>query len=53
MKEFWHNFFYGFGLAAIVILCAVIVVFGIARSKRQMEKNEYQKTGAVVTPAFL
>ncbi len=50
MKGFWRNFFYGFGITAIIIVCVVLCVFGFARSKEQMEKAGFQKNkGCIIT----
>ncbi len=49
MNGFWRNFFYGFGIAAIVIVCILLCVLGIVRGKERMEQTSFQKTGTVRT----
>ncbi len=51
MKGFWRNFFYGFGITAIIIVCILLCLLGILRGKEQMENTKFQKTGAVMITA--
>ncbi len=54
MKGFWRNFFYGFGITAIIIVCVLLCLLGMVRGKERMEQTGFQKTGAVQTaPADL
>jgi hypothetical protein len=47
MKGFWKNFFYGFGITAILIVCVILCLLGILRGKERMEQTGFQKTGTV------
>lgn len=38
MKDFWKHFFYGFMITTLILLCALMVVYGVWLSK------EYSKT---------
>ena len=51
MKGFWRNFFYGFGITAIILVCVLLCLLGIVRGKERMERTGFQKTGAVIMAA--
>ncbi len=48
MKGFWRNFFYGFGITAIIIVCVLLCLWGMVRGKERMEQTGFQKTGAII-----
>ncbi len=53
MKGFWQNFFYGFGITAIIIVCVLLCLFGMVRGKERMEQTGFQKTRAVIITALV